>query len=1061
MNKRIAFDNRLCYERDVARQHAIHQQKLQTIVPTCQSPSRVYLDSSKPPERPHLQSNRKRQQLEKDKQMEIYLENQRLAGKMEHILNRQENVVLASGTPLSPKATNSPRVQTPGVGAPSKSPRKQLIHSPAYVHMPGIRLDATQTPMVDCYLSPEFAMGRGNACKKTTLINRRVAHEKEQRIAEENRRLRERIKAQKPFYNAKKWDSDWQQAAHKFQHLRQNGTVGYLLPKTAAPGPITVGNAPADRRQASNISDAEKHDEDNVEEPEVFEYPPFVLLEATTRKGIELTIEELPIEMRDQASGIIQAGDRGLTVRGRWKNGIEGDCHISLDTLERVAQEIDDLEMMSSSRNSKASICAVIFSTRSGMVIVAIIGLINGEPKRLLYGTDYQGTTCGTGARAKTPLTFYPRMNQDLIDQTVGPNKVTSPADLQFYGVCVATCPEQYSYFCNYEFEAKLAADSSLTTEQQRNDVRQKEAEKFLGTPSCWFVAMKSETVFYRCIQMTETNATSAETCVYPADAPEYYDVVDGVKTPNEKCQVKTVRTITDATGPAQENPVYDKLQTTAAIIGRAIGDVQETWPIVLVCGAGLALVLGFVFLFMMKYCAGCFVWLSLWIFVLVLVVSALMLSVKGGIIKSSDIDKLSSALDDAGLVTATQQGFQVPDSLRASEDKKKAYQAAAYVMYVLSGIALLLVCFFQKKIRITVGIIKEASRAIQRMPLLVLFPIWPFLMMLVLFIYSAIIAAYIYSTSEINTDKLGNDAAATVFKKVNANDVMRILFAYHFFGFLWTNQLINAISMCTIAGAVCRYYWSREKNSAEMGRFPILYSFKNCFRYHFGSLAFGSLIIAIVQFIRAILLYIDHQTQDIQKSNLIAKVLMKVVQCCLWCLEKCLRFLSKNAYILIAMKGKSFCSSAKDAFKIIFTNAAQIATVSLVTFLLLSAAKITIAIACAVVTFQYIEHKEDEYGIGGTKEISSPLAPIILALILAWFVASTFLGVYEMAISTILLCFCEDRELNKESGQYFMSDKLRKFVASVPVSKASAHTEDGGGHAGEATSPAGDAGQI
>ncbi|GLE05616.1 hypothetical protein PINS_up014648 [Pythium insidiosum] len=339
MNKRIAFDNRLCYERDVARQHAIHQQKLQTIVPTCQSPSRVYLDSSRPTERPHLQSNRKRQQLEKDKQMEIYLENQRLAGKMEHILNRQENIVLASGTPLSPKATG-----LPGDGA-VRSPRKQPIHSPAYVHMPGIRLDSTQTPMVDCYLSPEFAMGRGNACKKTTLINRRVAHEKELRIAEENRKLRERIKAQKPFYNAKKWDSDWQQASHKFQHLRQNGTVGHLLPKTAAPGPITVGNGP--RRAAKSplartrkvktrgdlpsvkttashesgvpcgdAKDAEKHVEEDIDEPEVFEYPPFVLLEATTRKGVELTIEELPIEMCDQASGIIQAGDRYVQQLG-------------------------------------------------------------------------------------------------------------------------------------------------------------------------------------------------------------------------------------------------------------------------------------------------------------------------------------------------------------------------------------------------------------------------------------------------------------------------------------------------------------------------------------------------------------------------------------------------------------------------------------------------------------------------------------------------------------------------------------------------------------------------
>ncbi|RLN87491.1 hypothetical protein BBJ28_00004806 [Nothophytophthora sp. Chile5] len=239
---------------------------------------------------------------------------------------------------------------------------------------------------------------------------------------------------------------------------------------------------------------------------------------------------------------------------------------------------------------------------------------------------------------------------------------------------------------------------------------------------------------------------------------------------------------------------------------------------------------------------------------------------------------------------------------------------------------------------------------------------------------------------------------------------------------------------MCTIAGAVSRFYWSRNKTSDEMGRFPVLTSFKNCFRYHLGSLAFGAFVIAVVQFVRAALLYLDHQTQDLQKSNAVLKVVMKVVQCCLWCLEKCLRFLSKNAYILVAMKGHSFCASARDAFRILLSNMAQVGAVSTVTFLLLGAGKLAIALSCAIATFAYLEHDSARYGVGGSHELSSPMAPILLALGLAWFVAAALLGVYEMAIDTILLCFCEDRELNKASGQFFMSDALKTFVSNVPV---------------------------
>ncbi|KAF1328801.1 Choline transporter-like protein, partial [Globisporangium splendens] len=240
---------------------------------------------------------------------------------------------------------------------------------------------------------------------------------------------------------------------------------------------------------------------------------------------------------------------------------------------------------------------------------------------------------------------------------------------------------------------------------------------------------------------------------------------------------------------------------------------------------------------------------------------------------------------------------------------------------------------------------------------------------------------------------------------------------------------------MCTIAGAICRYYWSRNKNATEMGRFPILYSFKNCLRYHFGSLAYGSFIIAVVQFVRAILMYIDHQTQGVQKSNLVVKVAMKAVQCCMWCLEKCLKFLSKNAYIMVAMNGTGFCTSAKDAFKILLSNLAQVGTVSMATFLLLSAGKLAITMACTITMFAYIESKPEEFGIGARHEIASPMAPVLLTMVLAWFVASTFLGVYEMAIDTILLCFCQDKARNSDTGAYFMSDSLRKFIDSVPVS--------------------------
>ncbi|MEE6523568.1 hypothetical protein FKM82_022547 [Ascaphus truei] len=89
--------------------------------------------------------------------------------------------------------------------------------------------------------------------------------------------------------------------------------------------------------------------------------------------------------------------------------------------------------------------------------------------------------------------------------------------------------------------------------------------------------------------------------------------------------------------------------------------------------------------------------------------------------------------------------------------------------------------------------------------------------------------------------------------------------------------------------------------------------------RYHTGSLAFGSLILALVQIVRIILEYLDHKLKASQ--NAFARFLLCCLKCCFWCLEKFIKFINRNAYIMIAMYGKNFCTSAKEAFFLLMRN--------------------------------------------------------------------------------------------------------------------------------------------
>ena len=76
----------------------------------------------------------------------------------------------------------------------------------------------------------------------------------------------------------------------------------------------------------------------------------------------------------------------------------------------------------------------------------------------------------------------------------------------------------------------------------------------------------------------------------------------------------------------------------------------------------------------------------------------------------------------------------------------------------------------------------------------------------------------------------------------------------------------------------------------------PFLLHCTYTYRFHAGSIAFGALIIAVVQLMRVILAYIQKKLKG--KTGKVAEVLLCLLQCCLWCFEKILRYINRQAYI-------------------------------------------------------------------------------------------------------------------------------------------------------------------
>jgi hypothetical protein len=249
----------------------------------------------------------------------------------------------------------------------------------------------------------------------------------------------------------------------------------------------------------------------------------------------------------------------------------------------------------------------------------------------------------------------------------------------------------------------------------------------------------------------------------------------------------------------------------------------------------------------------------------------------------------------------------------------------------------------------------------------------------------------------------------------------------YLIFALFWNTQFIVACGQIIVAGMIATWYFTRNKSDLDH---VMIGSVGRLLRYHLGSAAFGSLIIAIIQFIRAVLHYIKEKTDG--KAGAIAKIVIKCCMCCFWCLEKFMQFINKNAYIEIAIYGYGFCGAAMRAFKLLASNLLRVITLNTVTLVILFVCKLFVIAITGIFAYYLIQNdkelKEDLHYRG---------IIVFFACVIAYFIADLFMNIYDMTIDTIFLCFAEDSERNNGKDKpYFMSSNLLKFMNKHATNK-------------------------
>lgn len=146
-------------------------------------------------------------------------------------------------------------------------------------------------------------------------------------------------------------------------------------------------------------------------------------------------------------------------------------------------------------------------------------------------------------------------------------------------------------------------------------------------------------------------------------------------------------------------------------------------------------------------------------------------------------------------------------------------------------------------------------------------------------------------------------------------------------------------------------YFFGQEGNSDSNGEVSLLKAIGWGCWYHCGSIAFGSFLIAVVTMIRVVFEYFQRQYETANPRNPMVKAVGCIVRCMLWCLDKYVKFITKNSFIQIVLSSKSFCESCWISFFLIIRNAGRFGSASIVGWIMMLLGKGTIMAASGYLT--------------------------------------------------------------------------------------------------------------
>ncbi|GAA5820050.1 hypothetical protein JCM3770_002118 [Rhodotorula araucariae] len=228
-------------------------------------------------------------------------------------------------------------------------------------------------------------------------------------------------------------------------------------------------------------------------------------------------------------------------------------------------------------------------------------------------------------------------------------------------------------------------------------------------------------------------------------------------------------------------------------------------------------------------------------------------------------------------------------------------------------------------------------------------------------------------------------------------------LMVFAVFNYYYVTQFITNLFLTTEAGIFGGYYYGgREAKRLSWG------AFKRASTYSFGSIAFGSLIVALLDLLRAFFQIL--RSYESSEGNAIGACIACCAQCCIGIISNLVEYFNRYAYIEIALYGKPYITAAKDTWRLFKDRGITALINDCLVNNIWTFGSYLVGGLCSLIAFAYMQTVRPSY-----IEDNSNLRAVVMgyAFIVGFFICHSLgYGALSSGVSTIFVGLAEDPEV-------------------------------------------------